>query len=398
MEKMSTMAAGGCFFLGWVWFLLWLALAIWGPWCNKIIPPVTPQKFLNVVVSAPRQPQVTQYDILYGLKGNPPFDQEHPNPNFALNSAQQTQLTNWGFNDCVKKDGTAGQDTGFLSGSCFCENAPAVKAIFGNGFAVQPSNTFSTFSLSIVGLILLGFLVFADPPEQQNFMTGTYFFGLCYAAMTIILGPFSMMLHMGLRNWGGWCDSCSLYIWFGFVACYGGFRFIVACLNPLRRMNSLPEITPDSCPRWAKLVFLGAWLGVFGLVAGLTVPGTKNPNFLQEADNWYLILGGLALLGEFFLWLWNVVGFTSSPKTSWAPSGADAWYSNLPWDTGGRTWFLVGGITFFLALTIWVLSFTRKPLCSPSSPIQGHAVFHTLSAFAAGFLYKYYRHEGEVQS
>jgi len=55
----------------------------------------------------------------------------------------------------------------------------------------------------------------------------------------------------------------------------------------------------------------------------------------------------------------------------------------------------MGGITFFLALTIWLLSFTRKPLCSPVG-FQGHAVFHTLSAFAAGFLYKYYRHEGEA--
>jgi hypothetical protein len=86
---------------------------------------------------------------------------------------------------------------------------------------------------------------------------------------------------------------------------------------------------------------------------------------------------------------------SSSPATSCAPSGADHWYSNLPWDTGGRTWFLAGGITFALALTIWLLSFTRKPLCFPDS-IQGHAIFHTLSAFAAGFLYKYYRHEGEV--
>jgi len=376
MERMSTLAAGGWFFLGWVWFLIWLALAIWGPWCDKITPSVTAKKFFSAV----------QYNILYPPPGKPKFDQGNPNPAFKLSPAQDKQLETWGLNDCVKTDGTAAQETGVLSGACFCENAPAVRAVFDSGFAVQPSNTISTFSLSIVGLIILGFLVFADPPEQKNFMTVTYLFALCYAFMTIILGPFSMMLHLGLRNWGGWFDSLSLFVWFGFVACYGWFRFIAACVST----------APEDGPSWAQWIFLGAWLAVIGVVAGLTTPGQTNPGFFQGSDNWYLILGGLALLGEGFLWLWNVVGFTNSPKTSWAPAGADAWYSNLPWDTGGKTWFLAGGITFLLALTIWVLSFTRKPLCFPTSPVQGHAIFHTLSAFAAAFLYKYYRHEGEA--
>jgi len=46
-------------------------------------------------------------------------------------------------------------------------------------------------------------------------------------------------------------------------------------------------------------------------------------------------------------------------------------------------------------LLIWERSFTQKPWCAPDSWLQGHAVFHTLPAFAAAFLYKYYRHEGE---
>jgi hypothetical protein len=376
MEKMSTSSAWVVFSLGCAWFLIWMAMALWGPWCSKIKPPETPQKFFSGA----------QYKILYPPPGKPQFDARNPTPAFVLSGAQATQLHAWGLNDCVKTDGTAAQPTGVLDGACFCENAPAVKAIFGGGFAVQPSNTLSTLSLSLVGLMILGFLVFADPPQQNNFMTATYFFALCYAGMTIILGPFSMMLHVGLRNWGGWCDSLSLFIWFGFVACYGGFRFIAACFGT----------KPDECPTWARWVFLGAWLGLIGLAAGLTTPGKANPSFLEESDNWYLILGGLALLGEFFLWLWNRVGFTSSPATAWKASGADTWWSTLPWDTGGATWFAAGGATFLLALLIWALSFTRKPLCFPDSPIQGHAIFHCLSAVATVFLYKYYRHEGEA--
>ena len=252
--------------------------------------------------------------------------------------------------------------------------------MFDGGFAVQPWNTLSTLSLSIAGLIILGFLVFTDPPSQTNFMSVTYVFALCYAGMTIILGPFSMRLHLGLRNWGGWFDSLSLFVWFGFVACYGLYRLIVA----------ITGTTPDQTPAWTYTFFGAGWAVAIFIPAYLTRPGGGG-----DATTWYLILGGLALLGELALWVLNGLNVTTAPATRWASSGGASWYSNLPWDTGGRTWFLAGGATFFLALTIWLLSFTRRPLCAPQG-LQGHAIFHTLSAFAAAFLYKYYRHEGEA--
>jgi hypothetical protein len=376
MEKMSTNAASGWFFLGIVWFLLWVAIAMWAPWSSKVTPSQTAKTFFSSA----------QYEILYPPPGKPKFDPQNPSPKFALTDPQKKQLTKWGFNDCVQTDGTAAQATGLFDGVCFCENAPAVRAVFDKGFAVQPSNTLSTFSLSLVGLTILAFLVFSDPPSESNFMSVTYFFALCYAAMTIILGPFSMMLHLGLRDWGGWFDSLSLFIWFGFVACYSFFRFIVSCTGN----------TPESCPSWPRYVFLGFWVAFIVVPAGLTTPGG-----VMDATWWYLILGGLALLGELLLWIRNLAigdstNYVRSPATSWAPAGAAGWWSNLPWDTGGRTWFLAGGLTFALALAIWLLSFTRKPLCAPDSWFQGHAIFHTLSAIAAGFLYKYYRHEGEA--
>jgi hypothetical protein len=365
MEKMSTTAASGFFFLGVIWFLVWTAIAIWSPFSSKITPPEKPQELFSRA----------QYEILYPPAGKPKFDPQNPSRDFVVTEPQQKLLEKWGLNDCVKTDGTAAQPTGFFDGACFCENAPAVRAVFDGGFAVQPSNTLSTLGLSFIGLAILGFLVFSDPPAQQNLMTTTYFFALCYAAMTIILGPFSMMLHLGLRNWGGWFDSLSLYVWFGFVACYAFFRFILSCIG----------ITPETFPVWSRYLFLVAWIVTIAVPAALTTPGG-----VMDSTWWYLILGGLALAGEGLLWLWNVLGLTNSPATSWS--------SDLPFDTGGKTWFLAGGITFFLALTIWLLSFTRKPLCFPDSWFQGHAVFHLLSAVAAACLYKYYRHEGEVST
>lgn len=377
MTKMSTRAAALWLAGGVVWFVVLTLLAFLGPGA-KITPRQTAKQFFTP----------TQYQILYS--GQPKFDAQNPNPKFALTKNQQAELSNWDLNGCVLTDGTANQDgpTG-----CFCENAPAVKAIFDKGWPVQQWNTWSTTPLSAMGLLILALLVFYDPPERTNFMTVTYFFALCYAFMTVALGPLSMMLHVGLRNWGGWFDSLSLYIWFGFVACYGWFRFI------LGRMG----ITPDQCPMVAKALFFVAWVTVISIPALLTLP--TDP--AMSPDLLYVILGIIALTGEFFLYLPRAaLGVLQipvlGPVLRWAqnligpPDGTGTkWSSDSPWDTGGKTWFAVGAGTFLTALIIWVLSFTKMPLCFPHS-IQGHAIFHTLSAFAAVFLYKYYRHEGEA--
>ncbi len=358
MQKISTTAAWLWLGGGIVWFLLWTALALWGPG-SKITPPRTARAFFTPA----------QYAALFGSH----WDADHPNPAATLNSSQTALLASWGLNDCVQTDGLASQSTGILDGACFCENSPAVKAIFDSGIAVQPQNTLSTLPLSIAGLFILGLLVFLDPPQQQNFMTVTYFFALCYAFMTIILGPLSMMLHLGLKNWGGWFDSLSLFVWFGFVACYGFFRFIAACLDARPR---------EDFPIWSFVLFGIGWAIVILLPAIMTAPGVNGP---IGPDIWYLILGGLALLGELLLGIWNWAGWTNAPAGTWN-------FQIIPFNIGGRWWFVFGGITFLLALTVWALSFTRKPLCAPGS-LQGHAIFHTLSAVALVCLYKYYRVE-----
>jgi hypothetical protein len=376
MTKMNTGPAVLWILGGLAWFAGLLLLAVLGPGA-RITPKPTAKQFFTA----------TQYQILYG---QPKFDAQNPNPKFALNPKQVAELKSWDLNDCVATDGTAKQDS---PSACFCENSPAVKAVFDKSWPVQPWNTWSTLPLSLMGLLILAFLVFSNPSERANLMTVTYFFAICYAFMTIALGPLSMMLHVGLRNVGGWFDSMSLYVWFGFVACYGWFRFILD-----RR-----SIAPDQCSKTAKGLFFLAWMGAIAIPALLTLPNHS----VIGAELLYVILGGAALLGEFFLylpraanwilqipvlgllfrWLQSVIGAPDATGTSWS--------SDSTWDLGGKTWFAIGGGTFLVALIIWVLSFTKMPLCAPYS-IQGHAIFHTLSAFAAGFLYKYYRHEGEA--
>jgi hypothetical protein len=370
MQSMDTTRAWLWFGGGIVFFLVSIGLAL-GVLGNTPRPPEQAHKFFTN----------SQYAILFPGPGKPKFDPQHPNPNFSLSKTQTDQLKKWGFNDCVQNDGLSTQPTGFLEGSCYCENAPAIKAIFERSSAVQPQNTLSTFPLSMMGLVILGLLVFRDPPQPQNFMTVTYFFALCYAFMTILLGPLSMALHFGLSDFGGWCDSLSLYIWFSFVAVYGWFRFFVAV------SGNQPN---EGFPNWWCYVFLLFWAAFLFIPAIMTFPGVKAP---ITSDIWYLILGGCALTGEIALYLGNLIYFAVTQKAQpWAPA-----VLGLGWPPSNRgSWWFVGGvIAFGTAFTFWVLSFTRKPLCGPL-PIQGHAIFHTLSAVAAGCLYVYYRHEGEA--
>jgi ceramidase len=59
-------------------------------------------------------------------------------------------------------------------------------------------------------------------------------------------------------------------------------------------------------------------------------------------------------------------------------------------NAGERRYMLRAIAVMGIAFVIWILDFTRT-LCSPSSPIQGHAVWHILGALAAWFLFLHYR-------
>jgi predicted membrane channel-forming protein YqfA (hemolysin III family) len=55
-------------------------------------------------------------------------------------------------------------------------------------------------------------------------------------------------------------------------------------------------------------------------------------------------------------------------------------------------YIIAGMICLAVGFGIWYLD-QSKILCAPDSPIQGHAIWHILSAASAGLLYLYYRSE-----
>ena len=71
----------------------------------------------------------------------------------------------------------------------------------------------------------------------------------------------------------------------------------------------------------------------------------------------------------------------------WAPK---------PIDPVRRPWFWAGLGSFVVANAVWNVSHTGGPWCSPHSLLQGHALWHLLSALAVWCFYLYFLAERGV--
>lgn len=58
-----------------------------------------------------------------------------------------------------------------------------------------------------------------------------------------------------------------------------------------------------------------------------------------------------------------------------------------------RLWSAAALATFLLAFAVWIPSRTGGPWCDPNSLLQGHAVWHLLSACSVWMLYRHARSE-----
>ena len=71
----------------------------------------------------------------------------------------------------------------------------------------------------------------------------------------------------------------------------------------------------------------------------------------------------------------------------------------LPWssiriDARRMPWFWTGLGLFVVANIVWNLSRTDAVWCDPDNLLQGHALWHLLTAASVGAFYRYFRGEG----
>ena len=291
------------------------------------------------------------------------YDPTNPPKNFRLDQTQKDALMAAGYDKCVTHDGFGDQDGPI---GCFCENAPAARAVLDPQLNIlQPWNTWSAlFGFTPFGILIVIVLLWqaaGHQPPQSNLMVNNYFFSLFYAYLAIFLGPASAMLHVGLRNYGGWIDSFSIHLLFGFTLVYNITRMW------MRRGAWLTKsFLGLNAQRWFFLMFF--------VLSTAAVEAICSPAGEPEMRFWFsLIIGGLALIVQGIVF--------------WARRA-----HKVP--PGGGWWFIAAGIAFGAAVFIWAMSWTACPWCLPQG-FQGHAIWHLLSGLGAFFLYLSFRNEGE---
>jgi hypothetical protein len=261
--------------------------------------------------------------------------------------------------------------------ACFCE-------AIGAGFIRQPIGTWSNLAFVLVGLLIL-----ADTTNQAHAATSsrvnsaagsgntlkrvlTRFIyqpsnsfdgqrgglrpalrpahGIIFALAVILIGLGSWFYHASLTFAGQWFDVMGMYLLGTFMVLYAAAR-----LRPL-----------------SGRVFAFSYV-LFNLVLAISlivVPELRR----------YLF--GVLLVVTIALEYRNRVSSTKREASSDRRNPVSPRLG----------YFIAALLIYLLAQIIWTLDLNHI-VCDPYGPLQGHAVWHVLTALSAGLLYLYYRSE-----
>jgi hypothetical protein len=238
---------------------------------------------------------------------------------------------------------TAAPDGCVTAGDCYCESATVTSEPV---LARQPSNTWSNLAAVVAGL---GLLFVADRERGRraaNPMREGGAYAIAYGALVLFLGPGSMAFHGSLTRVGGWLDTLSMITFISFLLAYD--------LARVARTDHRPALVMVAFATWSAGLALLTWfadgtgVGVFAVLVAAAV-------VLEVAIAWKR-LGGV--LRRPVPWLIAAIGL------------------------------------FVVALVIWALSRSGGQLCTPTSLLQGHAIWHVLAmAVVPWLLFGYVRSE-----
>jgi Ceramidase len=229
----------------------------------------------------------------------------------------------------------AWQSATCMPDACFCE-------AIGPGFIRQPIGTWSNLAFVLVGLLILEDAL-RPASTRSNLLAQRRAYGIVYAVAVMLIGLGSWFYHASLTFVGQWFDVMGMYLLGTFMVLYN-----VARLRPL-----------------SNRAFAVSYV-VFTIALGfslIVVPELRR----------YLF--GILLVVTIVL---EVV--IRRRRT-----------------TPIRTGYFIAALSIYaLAQIIWALDLNHI-VCDPGSVLQGHAVWHVLTALSAGLLYLYYRSECDPQ-
>lgn len=227
------------------------------------------------------------------------------------------------------------------------------ERIFPTSIFRTPANTFSNLGYAFVGFYVLAYALWdfrrpisSNAPYALRRPALMAYFGF----VCVGLGFGSAFMHASLTGIGGWSDIFAMF-------------------------GSLVAIVAIQWGRWFPEIRLGSTrLPSWPLLIAIAVPVSYT---LAEMHGRYFsdiqIMTGLILT--------IIAGF-----------GID--FTRRRVDIQHR-WYILSILAFALAFTIWNLTNANR-FTSPDAPIQGHAIWHVLTACSLGFMAILYRTEVPV--
>jgi len=227
-------------------------------------------------------------------------------------------------------------------GDCYCE-APRA------GLVAQPANTWSAVPGTLLHLWLAWHVGWirrrGEPPLPLNPMGSTRFFPALYAL--IVVFPAATFFHASLTDWGGKVDIAQMYLFSDFWIAYN-----------LTRLYDL-----------SRARFLALYLAATAL---LLIP---RLGFSALGIDIFVVLVGGVIFTELMI---------AFPK-------AFRWLGSRRELTVRHGWLWAALALYVPALAVWQLagqSGTR--FCDPQSLLQGHALWHVLTAINPVLIYFYF--------
>lgn len=199
---------------------------------------------------------------------------------------------------------------------------------------LQPANSWSSLSFVFVGLWVM---LAAGQRNGRSPFCG--FAAIWFGLTGIVIGLGSFLLHATLTLWGQFGDVLGMYLFSAFTLAYA-----------FKRWRGLSET-----------VSAAIYLGICAILIGLLI-------VIPETRRWMF---AVVIVADIIVELW--LARPRRPRVQ-------------------AHWYIWGIVLQAIAFTIWILDQTGK-VCSGSSLIQGHAVWHVLNAAALFTSYLYYRSE-----
>lgn len=230
-----------------------------------------------------------------------------------------------------------------MPAACFCE-------ALGTGFIRQPIDTWSNLAFVLVGLLILADIL-RPSPTRSNLLAQPRVYGLVYAFAVILIGLGSWFYHASLTFVGQWFDVMGMYLLSTFMVLYN-----VARLRPLgNRTFAVGYVLFNLALAISLIVVPELRRYLFGVLLAVTI--------------------GLEVLIRY-----RTQGFSRIRDDS----------TNRLKPRVQIGFFIAALSIYVLAQIIWTLDLNHI-VCDPNDLLQGHAVWHILTAASAGLLYLYYR-------